>query len=217
MKSFELKGIKRSETTGKNGARKLRAEGNIPCIMYGGEENLAFYVPKNSLINLIYTPRVYIVKLDIDGQNYDVIIKDIQFHPVTDDILHIDFFEIAIDKKIIIDIPVHITGDSIGIKKGGKLQLIRRKLKVEGMVGKLPESLEIDITNVDLGKSLKVKDLSFGDLEILHPDNDVVCSVKLTRTSRAGGGEMGEEGEEGEGEEAAATAEESSESAGSEE
>ena len=216
MKSFELKGIKRSEI-GKNSTRKLRAEGNVPCIMYGGEENLAFYVPKNSLINLIYTPKVYIVKLDIDGQQYDTIIKDIQFHPVTDDILHIDFFEIEPEKKVVIDVPVQITGDSMGVKKGGKLQLMRRKLRVEGMVDKLPENLQIDITNVDLGKSLKVKDVSFEDLNILLPGNDVICSVKLTRTSRAGAGAAGEEAEEGEeGEEAAAT-EESAEASGSEE
>lgn len=184
MQTFDLKGTKR-EAGGKKAAKALRASGNVPCIVYGGEKEITFSVVEGDFRNLIYTPNVYIVNLNIDGVVKTAILKDIQFHPVTDKILHVDFLEIFENKPTTIAIPVKLVGNSEGVKAGGKLQLEMRKLNVKALPANLPDNLEIDITNLGLGKTIQVGELSYENLEILNAKNAVVVAVKLTRAARA--------------------------------
>jgi large subunit ribosomal protein L25 len=210
MKSIELKAHKRT-AEGKKDLKVLRSEGNIPCILYGGDENVLFYSHEIDVKKIVYTPSVYIIKLNIEGKTYDAIIKDLQFHPVTDKVLHIDFLQVVEGKPVVMKVPVNLEGDSEGVKQGGKLHLSRRSLKVRGMADDLPDKLTIDISGLELGKVMKVRDLSFDNIELLDQPSDVVCSVKLTRTSRAGAeGLTEEELEAKEAEEAEATAAEES-------
>lgn len=197
MNSADIKAFERQEIS-KKITRKIRKEGNVPCIIYGGEENIHFYVPYNELIHVVYTPDVYFVNLEINGKTHKSIIKDIQFHPVTDRIQHIDFLEVTDDKKITVQLPVKLHGDSEGVKQGGKLHLLKRRLTTYGLAKDLPGHLNIDISGITLGKTMKVRDLSYENLELLDPKDDVVCSVKLTRTSRGAEAEMEEGEEEGE-------------------
>ncbi len=198
MKTIEIKGTVR-ESVGKKNSKKLRREGQIPCVIYGGEQNIHFSTGVNEVRHLIYTPDVFLVNLTIEDKTHMVIMKDAQFHPVSDAILHIDFIEVSEDKKIEIAIPVVLTGFAEGVKQGGKLSLLNRRLRVSAYAKDLPETLEVDITNLTLGKSVKIGELSFDNLELLDPKNSVVASVKLTRAARglAAEGEEGEEGEEG--------------------
>jgi large subunit ribosomal protein L25 len=184
MQTFDLKGTKR-EAGGKKAAKALRSAGNVPCIVYGGEKEVTFSVAEGDFRNLIYTPNVYIVNLNIDGEVKTAILKDIQFHPVSDKILHVDFLEIFENKPTTIAIPVKLVGNSEGVKAGGKLQLEMRKLNVKGLPANLPDNLEIDITNPGLGKTIQVGELSYENLEILNAKNAVVVAVKLTRAARA--------------------------------
>ncbi len=184
MQTFDLKGTKR-EAGGKKAAKALRSAGNVPCIVYGGEKEVTFSVAEGDFRNLIYTPNVYIVNLNIDGEVKTAILKDIQFHPVSDKILHVDFLEIFENKPTTIAIPVKLVGNSEGVKAGGKLQLEMRKLNVKGLPANLPDNLEIDITNLGLGKTIQVGELSYENLEILNAKNAVVVAVKLTRAARA--------------------------------
>lgn len=183
MKTFEIKGEPRP-ATGKNNSRRLRKLEKMPCVLYGGKENVHFSVDTPSLKKLVFTPDVYIVKLDIEGKKYDAIIKELQFHAVTDEINHIDFLEIHDDKPVEIQIPVELTGIAPGVKAGGKLQLINRKLKVKGLPKNFPDKLNVDVSELNLGKSIKVGDLEFEGLSILNAKNTVVASIKLTRASK---------------------------------
>jgi large subunit ribosomal protein L25 len=185
MKSLEIKGNERKEL-GKSSIKKLRVNGNVPCVIYGGEKNIHFSVFGNDLKNLVYTPNVYLVHLNIDGKSYKAIMKDIQFHPVTDHILHVDFIEVFEDRPAIIKIPVEITGSSIGIKNGGKLRLRRRNLKVKGLVKYIPDTLNIDVTKVDIGDVIKIDDLSYPNLEILDPGKSMVVGVISSRLAAKG-------------------------------
>ncbi len=213
MKSIELKAHKRT-AEGKKDLKVLRSEGNIPCVLYGGDENVLFYSHEIDVKKIVYTPNVYIIKLNVDGKTYHALIKELQFHPVTDKVLHIDFLEVAEGKPVVIKIPVNLEGDSEGVKQGGKLHLLRRSLKVKGMADDLPDKLTIDISGLELGKVTKVRDLSFDNVELLDQPNDVVCSVKLTRISRADAeGLTEEELEAVEAEGAEATSEENKEEA----
>lgn len=184
MQTFDIKGTKRV-AGGKKAAKAVRAQGSVPCIIYGGNEEVAFAVEEGEFRNLIYTPNVYIVNVDIDGVVKKAILKDIQFHPVTDKILHVDFLEVTDEKPVVIAIPVKLVGNSEGVKAGGKLQLEMRKLNVKGLIANLPDVLEIDITNLGLGKAVKVGELAYENLEVLNAKNAVVVAVKLTRAARA--------------------------------
>ena len=144
----------------------------------------AFTVTNEGLRKLVYTPHIYVVNLDIDGQSCKAIMKDIQFHPVKDNILHVDFYQITEDKPIVMEVPVAMEGLAEGVRAGGKLQLQVRKLKVKATYDKVPEKLVIDVTSLGLGKSIKVGELSFEGLEILNAKETVVCGVKLTRAAR---------------------------------
>ncbi|MBE9468811.1 MAG: 50S ribosomal protein L25/general stress protein Ctc [Bacteroidetes bacterium] len=182
METIEIKGTIR-ENVGKKFTKQLRKDLQVPCELYGGEKNVHFYAHENDFSSLVYTPNVYIVKLKIKRKVYKAILKDIQFHPVTDKILHIDFFQVEDDKTIEIGVPVKLNGLAPGVKQGGTLYLLRRKVLVTAVVKDLPDVLNINIDNLGLGKTIKIGDLSFENLELVAPKNTVVVEVKVSRTS----------------------------------
>ena len=209
MKSIEIKG-KLREKIGKSNSRKLRSQGNVPCVIYGEGENIHFYAHENDFRKMIYSPNVFRVKLDIEGKKYEAVLQDIQFHPVTDSILHIDFYQIREDKPVTVNVPVQFSGVAEGVKEGGKLLCEMRWMKVRGLPNHLPDMIDLDVTGLKLGNSIKIGDLDYSNLELMHSKNSVVASVKLTRVSK---GALPEEEEaeaeaeaeaaaEGEGEEA---------------
>ena len=180
MKTIEIKGSSRKDL-GKKATKALRREDNVPCVLYGGKENVSFYAETPSFKHLVYSPNVYIVKLDIDGKAYDAIMKEIQFHPVSDKILHIDFYQISDSKEIEITVPVRTIGSSIGVKKGGKLSLAKRGLKVKALAKNLPDILEIDIETLDVGQSIKVGNLNFPGITVLNGSREPVVSILSSR------------------------------------
>ena len=188
---MSVSGQKRA-TTGKKAAKELRKEGLVPCNLYGekkGEnglpEALAFAIPAAQLRKVVYSPDVYVVNLTIDGEAHKAVMKELQFHPTTDALLHIDFYEVSETKPITIGIPVKLTGHAQGVRDGGRLNQAVRTLNVTAPYKQIPEALNIDVTNLALGKAIKVAELSFEGLEIATPAQVVVCSVKATRASRA--------------------------------
>ena len=197
MKSLAISVIER-EKVGKSNTRSLRNQGNVPCVLYGGEKQVCFYAHENDFRNLVNTPDVYVVELDISGKKTRAIMKDIQFHPVTDRILHIDFLEVFEDKEITISIPVILNGLSIGVRNGGNLMFRRRKIITRGLIENMPDAIELDIEHLKIGQFIYIKDLDQDGCEFLAPDNSVVVGVK---TARAAIEEEVEEDEELEGEE----------------
>lgn len=184
MQTFELKGEVRSDL-GKKATKALRSEGNVPCVLYGGNENVHFTVSDKQLSKLLYTPFVYLLKLEVNGKSYDAILKDVQYHPVSDKTLHVDFYQIEKNKPVVMEVPVKLHGFSQGVQAGGKLVLITRKVKVKALPEQLPGEVAIDVTNLGLGKSVKVKELSYDDFEIVNAKDVVVVQVKMTRAARA--------------------------------
>ena len=184
MKSFDLKGTVRTEV-GKKSTNELRKNNGIPCVLYGIEkEAKAFAVTTDAVRKLVYTPDIHFVNLTIDGVECKAVLKDIQFHPVKDTILHMDFLQIVEDKAIVMEVPTVLTGLAAGVKLGGKLQQAIRKIKVKAVYASIPEKLTVDVTELALGKSIKVGELSFEGLELVTPAQTVVCSVAATRASR---------------------------------
>lgn len=191
MKEINVAGKKRTDT-GKKATKELRKEGYVPCNLYGEKkdangnpEALAFAILATDLRKVVYTPHIYVVNLDIDGEKHTAVMRELQFHPVTDALLHIDFYEINEKKPITIGIPVKLNGLAQGVRDGGKINLAERKLNVTAPYKQIPEVLDIDVTNLQLGKSIKVGELSFEGLEIATPAQVIVCSVKATRASRS--------------------------------
>lgn len=183
MKTFELNGSLRTEK-GKKFTKKLRKQEQVPAIIYGGKENVMISLNERDLRGLVYTPLVHLVEIKIGKKTYQAILKDIQFHPVSDKVLHIDFQQIFDDKKVTIGIPVELFGSSEGMKQGGKLTLVTRKLHVSALPKDLPDNLRIDISDVELGKSKLVSDINFENIHIVDPKTTVIASVKLTRAAR---------------------------------
>ena len=190
MKSIEIKGSLRAET-GKKATRELRNNDIVPCVLYGVQKDengnpvaTHFTVTTDGLRNLVYTPHIYVVDLNIDGKIVNAIMKDIQFHPVTDKILHVDFYQIDEAKPIVMEVPVQLEGLAEGVKAGGKLALQIRKLKVKALYNVIPERLVVNVTNLGLGKTIKVGELNYEGLELLNAKEAVVCAVKLTRAAR---------------------------------
>ncbi len=183
MKLFQLAGTGR-EAFGKKAAKSVRSENAIPCVIYGGENTIHFSVTKDAVRKLIYTPLVQLVDLTIDGTAYKAIIKDLQFHPVTDEILHIDFYQIFEDKAVAIEIPIVLEGLAEGVKQGGKLSQGLRKLKVKGLYPNFPQTLTVNVSSLGLGKSILAGALNFENIEILTPKTTVIATVKLTRAAR---------------------------------
>ena len=201
MKSLAISVIER-EKVGKSNTRSLRNQGNVPCVLYGGEKQVCFYAHENDFRNLVNTPDVYVVELDISGKKTRAIMKDIQFHPVTDRILHIDFLEVFEDKEITISIPVILNGLAIGVRNGGNLMFRRRKIITRALIENMPDAIELDIEHLKIGQFIYIKDLDQDGCEFLAPDNAVVVGVK---TARAAIEEEVEEDEELEGEEGETT------------
>ena len=198
MKTVTIKGNVR-ENVGKVNTKMLRKNNNIPCVLYGAGETLHFAAHENEMRKLVYTNHVFLVNLEIDGKTYLAYQKDIQFHPVTDKILHMDFYQITEGKPIVVKVPVVLHGLAVGVKEGGKLALEHRRLSVKALSKDLPDQLDIDITNLSLGKTIKVGDLDFENLQLIDPKNWVVASVRLTRVARGmAAGEDEEEAQEGE-------------------
>jgi large subunit ribosomal protein L25 len=183
MKTIEISGSLRKDL-GKKSSKELRKTNNVPCVIYGGKENIHFYTHENNFKNLVYTPDAHLVNLKIEGKEYNLVLKEIQFHPVSDKIIHVDFTEVATDKPVTIGIPIKVSGDSVGIKAGGKLRIRRRNLLVRGFVNDIPEFLPIDITEVKIHQSIKVGDLSFDKIELLDPKRSMVLAVATSRVAQ---------------------------------
>ena len=191
MREIAINGQKR-EATGKKASKLMRKEGLVPCNLYGEKkdgkglpEAVAFSVPFTEIRKAVYTPHVYIVNINFDGKTHKAIIKELQFHPTSDALLHADFYEVTETKPITVGIPVKLNGLAQGVRDGGKLNLSIRKIDVTAPYSNIPEILEIDVTNLALGKAIKVGELNFEGLTLATPAQVVVCSVKETRASKS--------------------------------
>ena len=203
MKSIEIKGFVR-EATGKSNTNSVRKHGNVPCVLYGGNELIHFTSSEIGFKDLVYTASAHTVILDLGDKKKNAILQDIQFHPVSDKILHADFYELHDDKPVTMDIPVELSGSAPGVlNSGGILTRNKRKLRVKALPGNLPDSLNVDISELELGDKFYTSELESDDYELIHPDNTVVCQVRTSRASMAlPEDEEGIESEEGvEGEE----------------
>lgn len=217
MKEINVSGNKRKDL-GKKASKQLRKEGYVPCNLYGAAqaadgkpEALAFAAPMSELRKVVYTPHIYVINLTIDGESHTAILKELQFHPVTDALLHVDFYAVNDQKPITIGIPVKLVGLAQGVRDGGRMNLSIRKVNVTAPYQRIPEHLDIDVTNLKIGKSIKVGQLNFEGLEMATSKDVVVCSIKMTRAATMSTDtETAEEGEaaaEGESEGEAAPAE----------
>ena len=191
MLEINLTGKKRA-VLGKKASKAARAEGMIPCNLYGekkGEngapEALSFVIPFAELRKAIYTPHVYVINIDIEGEKHIAIMKEIQFHPVSDAVLHADFYEITPEKPITVGIPVNLVGHAAGVRAGGRLSPAIRQIKVTAPFANIPEKLDVDVTNLEIGKTIKVGSLHYDGLELATPAEVIVCSVKMTRAAAA--------------------------------
>ncbi len=183
MKSITINGSQR-ESVGKRSTKALRNAGQVPCVVYGGDKPLHFSAPELAFSKLVYTPDAHTVVITLDnGDSFNAIMQDIQFHPVTDRILHVDFYQIFEDKPITMEIPVQVTGTSKGVLNGGVLRRPYRKLRVKGLPSKLPDFITVDITPLKIGSKLYITELLNDDYSFLHPDNTVVCPVRRSRLS----------------------------------
>ncbi len=209
MKTIEIIGYKRANL-GKSESKKLRDEGMVPCVVYGGEEQIHFYAPAILFRELVYTAEAHFVKLNVEGTEIDAILQDIQFHPVSEMILHVDFLQWAAGTPIKMHIPVHLTGRSPGVVGGGTLILKRRNLLVKSLPKHMPEHIDVSIETLDFGKAVKVKDVATEDFEILDAPQASIAVVEIPRALR--GKTSTEEGEE-EAEGAEEATEESTEAA----
>lgn len=184
METIKMSGAKR-DVFGKKGSKEVRREGLVPAVVYGGHEApIHFALNEKGLKPLLFTPNSYIVELDIDGKKELAVLRDVQYHPVKDYPMHIDFFRVLPGKPVAIDVPVRIVGNSEGVKLGGKLTVQKRKLRISGLVENLPDYLEIDVTDLGIGKSVFVGDLKYDNLTLLTPATTSVCAVFMTRAAR---------------------------------
>ncbi len=180
MKTVRLSGSPR-ENVGKKDAKAQRREGRVPCVLYGGGEQIHFSADEKQFIPILFTPEVMFVEIDLNGTFHLAILQDIQYHPVSDKIIHADFLELQEDKEIKLNIPVLTTGVSKGVLRGGKLTLRLRRLPVKALPGKMPENITIDITKLDIGNAIKVKDIKIPDVTILSNPFNTIVSVKTAR------------------------------------
>ncbi|MFD2566780.1 50S ribosomal protein L25/general stress protein Ctc [Pseudotenacibaculum haliotis] len=184
MKSITINGSQR-ESVGKVATKALRNAGKVPCVLYGGDKPVHFSADEKAFKNLVYTPNVYTAKIELDGQTYDAVLQDIQFHPVSDKILHIDFYQLFEDKEITMNIPVRLVGNAKGVMVGGALRHNLRKLRVKALPANLPDFIEADITELQIGNKLYVTELRNDNYTLLHPDNTVVAQVRMSRNAMA--------------------------------
>ena len=185
MKSITINGSQR-ESVGKKATQALRNAGQVPCVVYGGDKTVHFSATELSFAGLVYTPNAHTVVIALeDGTKIDAILQDIQFHPVTDSILHVDFYQIFSDKEVAMDIPVEFTGSSKGVKNGGVLRKNKRSLRVKAIPGNLPDVITVDISPLKIGGKLYITELEDESFKFMHPDNTVICQVRRSRTSVA--------------------------------
>lgn len=193
MKQLEIKGTARV-TGRKADVKSVRKEEKVPCVVYGaGVENTSFSIEDKALKSLTHTIYSHVVKLDVDGKQCLAILKEVQYHPVTDRAIHADFLAIDPAKPVTIEVPIKVTGNSEGVRQGGKLSVPVRKLKVNGLINAIPDELPIDITGLKLGKQINAGDLSFDGIKIVSPKGTLVCAVRATRNSTEEVAEGGEE------------------------
>jgi len=198
MKSITINGSQR-ESVGKKATKALRNAGQVPCVLYGGDKPVHFAAAELAFSKLVYTPNAHTVVINLEGgETFSAVLQDIQFHPVTDRILHVDFYQLFEDKEISLDIPVNLVGNSRGVKNGGILRRNNRKLRVKALPANLPDFIEVDITPLKIGDKVAVGELANEKYSFLHSDNTVVCQIKTSRTAVA------EDEEEEEGAEAPA-------------
>ena len=203
MKTLAIS-VKERKNVGKTSTRALRNQGNVPCVLYGGEKQVTFYAHENDFRKLVYTPDTFVVQLDINGHETKAIMQDIQFHPVTDKILHIDFLEVFESKPITVSLPVVLEGVAIGVRNGGNLMFRRPKIITKGLLANLPDAITINIEDLKIGMFIYIKDIQVEGAEFLAPPNSVVVGVKTARAAIEeveveGGDEDGEEGAQTEG------------------
>mgnify|MGYP000091352787 CR=1 FL=1 len=194
MKSITIKGSQR-ESVGKVATKALRNAGQVPCVIYGGDKQVHFSAEELAFKNLVYTPNVYTATIELGDEKFAAILQDIQFHPVTDKILHVDFYQLFDDKEISMNIPVKLVGSSKGVMIGGALRHNMRKLRVKALPANLPDVIEADITELGIGNKLVVKSLKNDKYSILHPENTVVAQVRMSRNATKAEGEEEEAAE----------------------
>ena len=182
MKTLAIS-VKERQNVGKTSTRALRNQGNVPCVLYGGEKQVTFYAHENDFRKLVYTPNTFVVELNINGSKTKAIMQDIQFHPVTDKILHIDFLEVFDGKPITVSLPVILDGVAIGVKNGGNLMFRIPKIVSKGLVANLPEAITINIDHLSIGMFISIKDIAVKGVEFLAPPNSVVVAVKTARAA----------------------------------
>jgi large subunit ribosomal protein L25 len=182
MKSILIKGSER-ESVGKAATKTLRNAGLVPCVVYGGNEPVHFSAEEKAFKNLVYTPNAHTVEIDLGKKKISAILQDIQFHPISDRILHIDFFELNKEREVTIEIPVRVIGTSRGVLSGGVLRLAQRKLKVKALPDNLPDFIDADITDLEMGNKLYITALKSDKYTFLHPDNTVVAQVRVSRAA----------------------------------
>ena len=189
MKQISICGTSRTDL-GKKAAKEIRKNGNVPCVLYGEQKDengnavaTHFTVSEKEINKLIYTPHIYLIDVTIDGVDHKAVLKEVQFHAVKDNVLHVDFYEVHAEKPIVMGVPVVAKGLAAGVRAGGRLMMMVRKLQVRAMYDAIPEKLEVDVTELQLGKSIKAGNLSFEGLELVTPKEVIVCTVKMTRAA----------------------------------
>ena len=189
MKQITIEGTSRADL-GKKATKAVRANGNVPCVLYGEKKDengkpvaIHFEVSEKQINKLVFTPHIYLVDIKIDGEDHKGIMKEIQFHPVKDNVLHVDFFEVHAEKPIVMGVPIAAKGLADGVRAGGRLMMMIRKLQVRALYENIPEKLDVDVTKLQLGKSINAGHLSYEHLEIITPKEVIVCTVKMTRAA----------------------------------
>lgn len=195
MKSITIQGTKR-ESVGKKSTKALRDAELVPCVVYGGEQPINFSSTEKSFKDLVYTPDAHTVVIELDGQKIDAVLQDIQFHPITDKILHADFYQLSADKPVVMEVPVRITGRAKGVLAGGVLRQSFRKLRLKAIPANLPDEIVVDVTPLKIGNKLYVGDIKNDQYTFLHPDNAVVAAVKMSRNAMKNAGAMVEDDED---------------------
>ena len=195
MKSITIQGTKR-ESVGKKSTKALRDAELVPCVVYGGAETLNFSAEERAFKGLVYTPEAHTVSIEVDGQTIPAVLQDIQFHPITDKILHADFYQLADDKPVVMEVPVRITGRAKGVVSGGAMRQTYRKLKIKALPANLPDEIVVDVTPLKIGNKLYVGDIKTNNFTFMHPDNAVVVAVKMSRTAMKGGAVVEDDEEE---------------------
>lgn len=189
MKQIAISGTSRTDL-GKKATKEVRKNGNVPCVIYGEKKDenglpvaVHFEVSEKEINKIIYTPHIHLIDIKIDGEDHKAILKEVQFHPVKDNVLHVDFLEVHAERPIVMGVPIAPQGLADGVRAGGRLITMVRKLKVKALYENIPEKLDIDVTKLQLGKSIKAGDLHFEGLELITPKEVIVCTVKMTRAA----------------------------------